>query len=369
MIWVRRLGMYVVLVVLIACVYGVLSILPGEDPSGSGVEAVQRAPLKRIDVLKIEPRIFTDTIVVPGTVEAEDDILLSAAISGLVESVNIEEGQRVQAGDVLIQIDQRTRQTVYDDAQAALNLANRELERLETLRERGDVTIQEYDRAVTAQQQATYAVNRARVERSLGMVTAPIDGVIDRVDVEVGEYATEGLALSRLLDIERVEVIAGVPERFAGQVRDGDRTEVEFEALAEIRQGVLERVALAANLNTNTYEARIVLDNQGYSIRPGMIARTRLQTRTVPDALMVPLLALVKRENGMVVFVENNGTVEERPVQLGAIQDAEIEVLAGVCEGDSVVVVGQQDLVHGQAVEVMQRLDTLIQTAPVLEVR
>lgn len=368
MIWLRRLAMYGVLVVVVGTVYGALAVLlPAQTDSTTTI--APPPPLQKVDVLTVSPRGFSETILLPGTVEAREDILLSAAISGIVDRVSVEEGDAVQQGEELFRIDQRVRQTELDDAQSTLALQEKNLERIRTLHERGNVTAQELDEAVTLHQQARHAVNRARVHVSLGIVTAPIEGIVDRVFLDEGEYAHEGSQLVHLLDLRTVDMVVGVPERFSARVQEGKTAHVQFDAFEDDWTGIVERVALSAHEGTNTFETTIVIDNPALRLRPGMIGRVRLEVRTVPDALLVPMLALVKRENGMVLFVEQDGVVEERPVEPGAVQGEEILVREGLAPGESVVVVGQQDLVHGQSVVVMKRMDSIDGFEPVVEVR
>ncbi len=351
-------------VVLFAIFFGsiyAISTIPPSSSSGNSnsEETTQQAPLKRVKVLELIPQPFEETILLPGTVEASADVTVGAGIPGIVEAVHIEEGDRVKKGQRLIQIDLRAREARLTEAKAAHELAKKTLERMQKLRKRGDVTVQEYDEAVAAESQRAASVRSMDVDVSLGHIIAPMNGIVDRIDVEQGEYVHDGTPLARLLAMDTVEIKGGVPERYADAVSREKEAVVIMGALGEERVGKMERLAFGANTLTNTFEATVVLDNPDHRIRPGMIVQVQLTTKRVSDALLVPLFALVKREDGMVVFVEKDGKVQSRRIVLGSFQKDQIEVIDGLQPHERIIVIGQQDLVEDQLVQVAE-VDSLL---------
>ena len=351
-------------VVLFAIFFGsiyAISTIPPSSSSGNSnsEETTQQAPLKRVKVLELIPQPFEETILLPGTVEASADVTVGAGIPGIVEAVHIEEGDRVKKGQRLIQIDLRAREARLTEAKAAHELAKKTLERMQKLRKRGDVTVQEYDEAVAAESQRAASVRSMDVDVSLGHIIAPMNGIVDRIDVEQGEYVHDGTPLARLLAMDTVEIKGGVPERYADAVSREKEAVVIMGALGEERVGKMERLAFGANTLTNTFEATVVLDNPDHRIRPGMIVQVQLTTKRVSDALLVPLFALVKREDGMVGFVEKDGKVQSRRIVLGSFQKDQIEVIDGLQPHERIIVIGQQDLVEDQLVQVAE-VDSLL---------
>lgn len=353
--WLWRVAIYLILpVFFFGGLYG-LSLIPSSSAQKASEDPVREAPLKRIKVMEVIPQSLEETVLLPGSVEAYADVNLGAAIPGIVEAVYVKEGDRVTKGQELFRIDLRSREARLSDAKAAHELAVKSLERKKNLRQRGDVTIQEYDEATAQEQQAAAILRSMEVEVSLGHVYAPMDGIIDRIEAEVGEYMHEGSLLARLLSIDRVKVTVGVPEKYAAAAAREKKSLVHLEALGQIQEAALDRLAFEANSQTNTFEAKLILDNKNHTIRPGMIVRAEIVTKRQPDALMIPLFALVKRETGMVVFVEKDGVVSTRPVKMGAFQKQLVEIPEGLEPNEHIVIIGQQDLVDGQHVEVMEK--------------
>ncbi len=355
---IRRIVLYFALIVFFFGGFYVMSMIPSavDEKEAKISEMVNGTPLTRVSVMTVEPRPLVETITMPGTVEAYEDITLGAVIPGVVEKIHVQEGDRVTKGQELFQIDLRSRLAMQAEALATFDLAQKTLERRKKLRERGDVTIQEYDEAVSAAEQAAAAKRRWEVEVSLGKIAAPIDGFIDRVDVDEGEYMHEGAELARLLKLDQVKITVGIPELHVDSVSKRKQAQIYIDGLQEERNAVIERVAYAADTLTNTFEATLRVDNPDYRIRPGMIVRATLITKEIPDAMMAPLFSLVKRESGMVLFVEKEGEVEARHVVMGAIDKNSVEILQGLLPGENIIVVGQKDLVHGQKVEVVERV-------------
>lgn len=320
-------------------------------PEENSIE--EKANRVRIDTLEIIPQHFVEKITVPGVVEAKEDVTLGASIIGILEKKFVEEGQEVKAGDELFQIDLRERKARLNEVQSAYDLAKTNLERIQSLFKKGNITRQEYDDAIAVEEQTSASLQRMQVEISLGIVKAPVDGIIDKTHVDVGEFMHEGRELARLINIDQVELMAGVAERYADAVNREREGSVFIEALQERFPITVKRVAFGGDTSTNTFEVSIVIENPDHRIRPGMIAMMDLIVRRTDDALLVPFFSVTRSEKGMMVFIEEEGIVHERIVKLGGFRDDHIEVVSGLEAHDRVVVIGQKELVDSQQVQVM----------------
>ena len=349
------------LVVLIVVGGGAFLLFAGTNHSSrSAIEPEANSPdppLRRVQVLELIPRPVSETITLPGTVEAIEDIDLAAGIAGSVEWIGVKEGTLVKADQLLFQIDQRSRRARVEDAGAAYDLAAKNLERTRGLQETGIVSVEDYDNAATQLKRAKASLNLAQTELSLSLVKAPVHGFVDRIDVDQGEYANEGEVLAHLVAIDTVKVVIGTPERDVKAVSEQNSASVYIDALGTTFTGQIEHVAYAADPQTNTFETTILIDNPEHVIRPGMVARATIVTAHYDAALSVPLFSIVQTLQGSIVFVEKDGVVHSVPVALGGLGGDKVTVLDGVRAGDRVVVVGQRDIADGQAVEVVSPSD------------
>lgn len=324
----------------------------GQNPPAMALARSSAPPPRRVMVQELAPRPVDETISLPGVVEAIDDINLAATIPGAVEWVGVKEGEAVKKGQALFRIDQRARQAQLEDAKARREWAQRQVERQRQLQTRGVASVVELDGAETELRRAEASLNLAETQLALGVISTPVDGIVDRIDIDMGEYAHDGDVLAHLVNIDRVKVIIGVAERDVDAVSRQDKAAIRVDALDMRFDGHIAHVAYAANLNTNTFETTIEVDNPDHAIRPGMVASTEVVIQHIPDALLVPLFAVMRSLDHSIVFVERDGKAVSVPVELGSIRGAEIVIESGLNPGDRVVTKGQRDLADGQPVEV-----------------
>ena len=331
------------------------------DDTTDASKTTDSNPLKRVVVTELKSSPISVTITLPGIVEAIDDIDLAASIAGTVEWVGVVEGERVKKNQPLFRIDLRSRQALYEDSQAAHELAQRTRDRLSQLKSKGSglVSPESLDQAETSLRRAQFALKLAETGLSLGQILSPISGYVDRIDMDKGEFAQEGTPLAHLVRIETVKVMLGVAERDVDAVAHQKTANVRIDALDREFQGRIEHVAYAANLQTNTFETTIVIENKDRLIRPGMIAHATLVTKEMPNALTVPLFALMNTLDGPTVFVEEDGVARSVPIEIASIRGAEVVVASGLQPGQRIVTKGQRDLADGQELEVVLHDGTL----------
>lgn len=378
-VWLKGIGRFAAKWLFVGAVLGGCGyLLMGGAPSSSTDEASTKTtsvtddttdaskttdsnPLKRVVVTELKSSPISVTITLPGIVEAIDDIDLAASIAGTVEWVGVVEGERVKKNQPLFRIDLRSRQALYEDSQAAHELAQRTRDRLSQLKSKGSglVSPESLDQAETSLRRAQFALKLAETGLSLGQILSPISGYVDRIDMDKGEFAQEGTPLAHLVRIETVKVMLGVAERDVDAVAHQKTANVRIDALDREFQGRIEHVAYAANLQTNTFETTIVIENKDRLIRPGMIAHATLVTKEMPNALTVPLFALMNTLDGPTVFVEEDGVARSVPIEIASIRGAEVVVASGLQPGQRIVTKGQRDLADGQELEVVLHDGTL----------
>ncbi len=325
-----------------------------QNSSESKEQTPEDLPVRSVIVRELVPKPIDNSIRLPGLVEAIDDIDLASSIAGTVEWVGVSEGDRVRAGQAIFRIDQRSRQAQLDDAKAAYELAKRNLTRQENLKNSGLVSPEAIDQTQTALRRAEAALKLAETQLSLGIVQSPVDGFVDRIDLDEGEYTHDGTVLAHIVNIETVKVVIGVAERDVDAVARQKTAWISIDALQKQFEAEITHVAYAANLKTNTFETTLHIANPELEIRPGMIAHAHIVKEKFPDALTVPLFSLVNTANGPIVYVENGGHAVSVPVQLGPICNSEIVIMEGLKPGQRVIVRGQRDVADGQPVRVAE---------------
>jgi membrane fusion protein (multidrug efflux system) len=316
-----------------------------------GPREKERVPVK---VAILEPSPIAEQLVLPASVEAWEDVDLGAKRGGTVEWLGPEEGDRISSGDVILRLDVDLLRARLDQAEAQQVQAEKNYERTESLVKQRVSQAAELDNALAQRDVARASVRMAEVELRNATLRAPMDGVIDRINVDYGEYVREGTVVAKLVQTDRVKVVVDVPEKDVGFLELGQRVRVfrEIGFDTEPRFGEITYIALTADPVSRTFPMYVEIDNRDGRFRPGMIVRVGMIRRQVDDALTVPLYAVVDRGNEKVVYVENNGVAEKRVIVPGIIQRDRIQIVKGLQPGDHLIVVGQRDLVEGEEVEV-----------------
>lgn len=192
--------------------------------------------------------------------------------------------------------------------------------------------------AVTA---AREALAQVREQRSQVELRSPAAGTLLQVEVDAGESVTAGQLLMRLADLDVVEVIAEVDEVDIAQVRPGAAAAITVPAYPEQTfAGEVVRVSPTARREGNVahFDVWVRVPNPQHLLRPGMSASVTITGDRRADVLVLPLAALTVREGSNGVFVLEGQTVRFRPVETGLVSTTQAEVIAGLGEGDTVVV-------------------------------
>jgi len=186
-------------------------------------------------------------------------------------------------------------------------------------------------------------------------VHAPFAGVVDRLLMEKGEFVDIGTALARLVQVHKVKVCVGIPERDIRHFASGDLVRVVFDALPDQEfEGRIHRIATTADMVTHTFDAEIELDNPEGHLKPGMMARASLMRNKHPDSIVIPIFASVLLDEDRYVFVVEDGKARLRKIKVGIVQGSSVQVTSGLSEGELLVVAGQYDARDGEPVQVTE---------------
>lgn len=326
--------------------------------------ATDEAGFRRIINVEVQPLVredFRERIRLTGTVEANRDVTFSAEEAGVVREILTDEGAVVTEGQPLVRIDDTILRAQVGEAEAREALAQETWERRRRLFEEDRVGSElAYLEAKYQAQQTTAALNTLSERLARTVVRAPIDGIFDRRDVEVGTMVSPGTPIGRIVQIDPVKVTGGVPERYAGDVRPGADAVVTFDVMpGEQYGGRVGYVSATVNPQNRTFEAQLVLRNPGRVIKPEMVANIDIARRTIEDAIVIPQEALVRVENGFVAFVvaqdaEGEDVAQVRPVVVGVSQRNRVVVQEGLAEGDRLIVLGQTLVADGDRVAVLR---------------
>lgn len=303
------------------------------------------------ETIAVERNELQETLVLDGVIEAVQQSTLSAQTSGTVQKLPFDVDDSVVAGDLVVQLEsseQRSRvsqaQAGRDEASASLNDARQQFSRIESVHERGLVSRQEFDRArnnlagaKARFERAEAALVEAREQLSYTRVLAPYGGILTERHVEIGESVSPGQPLLSGLSLEQLRVVVDLPQQYADLARRERQAQV---TLADGR--VLETGEMTfypyANPTTHTFRLRMRLSEPNGSLFPGMLVKVGVPV-AAREALWIPASSLIHRSELRAVFVlDAQGRPRLRQVRIGMQQEDRLEILAGLSEGEQVVI-------------------------------
>lgn len=284
----------------------------------------------------------------PGTVRPVETAMISSKISGTLLEVNADPGRVVKQGEVLARIDNREIRARLENALAALAQAERDYTRFEKLHADRVVTTQEFEAAQTRLRSARATVEEAETLLDHATVEAPFAGVVTRRFVQRGDLAIPGRPLIELENPSALRLEAQVPESLVSTLSVGDELPVLIDAAAASLSGRVAEIAPASDPASRTVLVKLDLPVND-QLRSGQFGRARIPTNAAPT-LRLPASALLSRGQLDYVFVVQDGVARLRIVRPGRRHEGQIEILAGLDEGEQVVVVGGQSLRDGQPI-------------------
>ena len=309
-----------------------------------------------VEVRTVEPVDFTSYIRLTGAVEAYQDVVVSSQESGVIERIIVDRGSRVRAGQPIARIDDEIIAAQVDEARASASLARERYERQRQLWEEEEIGSEiaflqtKYD-AQSAD--ARLAFLEAKYARHT--IKSPIAGVLDDRYVDLGEIVAPGVPVARVLTIDRLKVVGGVPERFGPYVSQGGSAVLNFDVLpGQSIDGTIAYVGAAVDPQNRTFPIEILLDNPEGRLKPQMVANVRVATERLRDVIVVPQDVVLRTEDGYAVFVVAEGPggtlAEARAVGLGPSFENEVVVATGLAAGDRLIVTGHQMVDAGDRV-------------------
>jgi membrane fusion protein, multidrug efflux system len=354
----RTVGALALLVALGACGGG------GDEPAqtaqgGPGGPGGQggRGGAARVAVVEVQPITrgsIARQVTVTGVVEPVRSVGVNSQLAGAVNSVLVQEGDRVRRGAVLGRIDARELVSQLAAAEANLEVARAAYQRAEQLRERRVITLPEYERERTAFAAATAQVDQLRTRVGFATVTAPLDGVITEKNVESGDIVGNQARLFTIADVSTLVARVGVSELDIVELGQGDPVTITLDAFPNRQlNGRIRRVFPSADPTTRLVPVEVVFDGPSAQLaRPGFLARVTFDLATSNDVLLLPVSAVLGAQGAQAVFVVENETATRRTVTTGLTSRGRVEIVSGLTEGEQVVVIGNNTLRDGMTVRV-----------------
>jgi membrane fusion protein (multidrug efflux system) len=348
----------VFLLLLIVAIVGLSGTIKGEKLrlKAEKKEAIStEQPTANVVVLDVTPTTIQDRINLPGVIEPWKKLSVLAKIQGTVIEMNVSEGDKVTKGQVIAHIDPADYQIALESARATFELAAANQKRTKTLFDKGIIPPAEME-TIDAQVKTSRAeMKKAELMLSRCEITAPISGVIRRLDAKEGLLLNVFDPIAEILEIDKVKAVVGIPESDVPLVRNIKDVDLTIQALNEREiVGRFHFLASSPDNGARLYRLELEIDNKDNIILPGMFFRAQIVKRTITDTFAVPLFTVIKRQDRQYVYIEENGVARQLPVELGIIEDWRVQITKGLSCGNRIVVEGHRDIDQGHKLNVVR---------------
>jgi membrane fusion protein, multidrug efflux system len=314
---------------------------PGGGPPAMPVEAAAA----RSDTV-------VDAILATGQIEAMQSIDLRPEVEGRLVQILVREGALVARGTPLFKIDDAELKAQVAEVTAERDLARQSLTRTRDLLSQKASSQAELERAEATMRSNEAQLERLKVRLERTLVRAPFAGVVGQRFVSLGDYVNSDTRLVSLQTVTPQRASFQVPERYADQLKLGQRVSFRVAALpGRDFSGKVDFVDPMVKLPGRTIMVKAVVPNPRRELQSGMFIEARLATDVRPNAVVIPEDAVLPLQGASFVWVVNNGKATRRQVELGVRTPGFVEVKNGVESNEQVVVGGQERLAEGAPVQ------------------
>lgn len=312
----------------------------------------------QVSVAVVQPRVFEDTIEVLGVAKGRQSVTLTAAATQLVDRVRFADGQRVPRGAVLVELRDTEQNAGVAQAEARLVEAKRAYDRYKTLGDQGWASKALVDQREAAWRSAQADVAAAKARQNDRVIRAPFAGVVGLSDVAPGALVNPGAPIVTLDDTSVIRVDFQVPERYLGQLREGQTVLATADAYpGETITGRIARLDTRVDERTRAITARAEFGNGAGKLKPGMLMRVGVSRGQRNSASAPESAVSVQGDNAFVYVLTQNGErtmAMQRPIVAGVRQQGYVEIVDGVRPGERLVADGLNKIQPGQPVRVAQ---------------
>jgi len=290
-----------------------------------------------------------------GSLVAIQGILVTTEVAGNVSAIHFESGQQVEAGTLLLEIEDSVEQAELEGLVAERRLADLQYKRREGLLKSKTISHSDVDEARLRLENATAQLAARKAVIAKKHITAPFSGWLGIRQVDPGEYLQPGTAIVPLEALAPIHVDFALPERHLDQISIGQAVEIEVHAFpGEIFTGRIAALNPGIDPGTRSLQIRATLENREARLRPGMFAEVRTVLPQRASVLTLPQTAITYNPYGDSVFVIQDGdsgpNVQRRQIKTGTVRNGRVEIVEGLQAGERVVTTGQVKLRNDMAV-------------------
>ena len=285
------------------------------------------------------------------TILSDSDAPVLARAGGEVVELAVEEGEYVEKGQILARLDGERLRLQMRQAKANLDKAAKEYERLTSLHERGLVSAASFDGLKFDLDALRASYELKRLNYNYTKIRAPISGVVSSREINVGQNININDVTFHITDTTKLVAYLKIPQTELTKFSPGHTAKIRVDSVPDqMFEATIARISPTIDERNGTFRATAYIDNSKGELAPGMFGRFTIAYERHPDALVIPVRALMEEDSQFVVYVVEGESANRRIVEIGIRSGGKVEILSGLDSEDAVVVTGQGSLRDGARV-------------------
>jgi len=291
-----------------------------------------------------------------AVLESINDAEVITRVTGIIEQLVVEEGDYVEKGQLIAEIDSRRYQLRLAQADAELASVTQELKRITAMHQKRLVSTERVDKLTYQQQSTKVTRDLAALDLKDSRITAPIAGFIASKLVKQGHFTQGYQKLVHIVDQKSLQAVLHIPEHQLANVALHQIAHLNFNAFpAQSFIAKIRSISPIINPQSGTFKVIMSLDNIGQQLKPGMFAQVALVFSTHSNALKVSSDAIISRDGQQYIYVVENNKAREIPITLGFIEKQLTEISGDIDQGAEIIVSGQHNVKSDTLVKVLNR--------------
>ena len=292
-------------------------------------------------------------LILTSNVESERSVDIHPEISGLVKSLAVEEGDTVEAGDVLLYLVDDEWRIEMEESSMKLRYLESEFRRIEEIFTREMVTEQEFEDMKFQLEQARLALERAQLQLSRCTIRAPIGGIVIKRSVQLGVRVTNEDTIFHIADPEEMIALVHLPERYLSTMElDQPAIVTPGTDGSKPYTGRVKRLSPMVDAESGTFKVTVGLDPEQGFIPPGLFVTVKIITETHENAILLPKQSIVYQGDDRTVFIVEDNIAKKRTISVGMEDTSHVEVLSDFSVDTPVIVRGQNGLKNDTKVRI-----------------
>ncbi|MGM0530600.1 MAG: efflux RND transporter periplasmic adaptor subunit [Bacteroidota bacterium] len=311
-------------------------------------------------VKELKPDTFRHFVNANGTVEAVQEAIVSPETNGQITEIYVEEGDRVQEGELMAKLNTSVIQSNIEEVKTNLELARKTFQKQKRLWEDSVGSEMEYLEAKNRKENLENRLGTLREQLDMSEIRAPFNGIVEEVNQKIGEMGNPGVQMMYLVNLKKLKVKSELAEQYMAHVHEGDPVRIRFPAYPEMVKTIpISRKGSVIDKGSRTFAVEGRIDNYNEKIKPNQISIMEVNDYVNDSALIVPSEVIKQDMQGDYVYIlqEDQGSKDAQKVYIetGRTYNNQTILTQGVDAGEEVITSGYSEVSDGSQVQVKQR--------------